>query len=140
MWMSDQSGSGVGDAARDVLPLLSIMLKLSGGDLPATEDPYSSGNSSESESEDEQDWADWASDGGDGQRCVSLFDDQELPSATDCVAYDAKKHKFDLVRTSERLGARYRIVHCPVLNFCYKALDFHQRARLVNYIRKQVRQ
>ncbi|KZV96499.1 S-adenosyl-L-methionine-dependent methyltransferase [Exidia glandulosa HHB12029] len=96
------------------------MLKLSGGDLPADEDPYSSENSSGSESDDDQDWADWQSDGGEGAGCTSLFDSEELPSATDCVAYDSKKHGFDLVQTSERLG-----------------LDFHQRARLVNYIRKQ---
>ncbi|EJD51065.1 S-adenosyl-L-methionine-dependent methyltransferase [Auricularia subglabra TFB-10046 SS5] len=96
------------------------MLKVA-GKLPQDEDPYSSGNTSSGDSDDDQDWADWQSDGGEGERCASLFEaNLDFASAADCVAHDAKQHGFDLITVSARLG-----------------LDFHQRVRLVNYIRKQ---
>ncbi|KAH7096731.1 S-adenosyl-L-methionine-dependent methyltransferase [Auriculariales sp. MPI-PUGE-AT-0066] len=96
------------------------MLKIPTSELTAQDDPYISGESS-SDDDDDQDWADWRSDQDrSGVPCVSLFDENaKLASATDCLAHDAQKHGFDLVKTAERLG-----------------LDFHQRARLINYIRK----
>ena len=86
------------------------MLKISGGDLPAHDDPHVSGESSSDDDED-QDWADWRSDGNESQAsCISLFDDAaKFASAVDCVAHDAQKHGFDLIKTSERLGVCLRI-------------------------------
>ena len=83
------------------------MLKISATDPPVDDEPCISGESSSSDDDEDQDWADWQSDGGaDGQvPCISLFDnDVKLPSATDCIAHDAQKHGFDLVKTAERLG------------------------------------
>ncbi|KAF9646710.1 protein arginine N-methyltransferase [Thelephora ganbajun] len=79
--------------------------------------------SSSSDDEDQNDpkiWDDWVSDPQENRESYSLFEDKKLASAAKAIEYDEQTHGFNLDRVSSKL-----------------ALDFHQRVRLVNYIRKQ---
>ncbi|KAH9073434.1 S-adenosyl-L-methionine-dependent methyltransferase [Lactarius deliciosus] len=91
--------------------------------LPATTlDHIETGSESGSEpAENEEVWSDWVSDSADARQCKSLFEDKLLASAGEALDYDKKTHGFDLNSFCEE-----------------KALDFHDRVRLINYIRKEV--
>ncbi|KZT28706.1 S-adenosyl-L-methionine-dependent methyltransferase [Neolentinus lepideus HHB14362 ss-1] len=86
---------------------------------PRNEDRESEG-SELAEDEEDNNFDDWVSDSVDRQPCKSLFEDKILPSVTEALEYDRKTHNFDLNAMCSRLS-----------------LDFHQRIRLVNYIRKE---
>ncbi|KAI0248224.1 S-adenosyl-L-methionine-dependent methyltransferase [Lactifluus subvellereus] len=92
--------------------------------LPATSlDLVETGSGAECESDGtnaEETWSDWVSDSANDRRCKSLFEDKLLASVTEALDYDKRTYGFDLD------------------SFCKeKALDFHSRARLINYIRKE---
>ncbi|TFK48794.1 S-adenosyl-L-methionine-dependent methyltransferase [Heliocybe sulcata] len=87
---------------------------------PRHEDRDSDSGESDAEDEEDNNFDDWVSDSVDKQPCKSLFEDKNLPSVTDALEYDKKTHGFDLNAVCSRLS-----------------LDFHQRIRLVNYIRKE---
>ncbi|KAG2009785.1 arginine N-methyltransferase 3 [Coprinopsis cinerea AmutBmut pab1-1] len=87
--------------------------------IPDPDDHYESGSSSsESEDDNDQNWDDWVSD-SEAVECPSLFEDKVLPSADEALKHDTTTHGFNLNEV------------CTKLN-----LDFHQRVRLINYIRK----
>ncbi|KAL5524274.1 hypothetical protein ACEPAF_9414 [Sanghuangporus sanghuang] len=79
-----------------------------------------SGESSSTGEDNDEDWNDWVSNEEDKKPCQSLFDGTSHPSADTALAHDKEKFGVDL----QVLAARLR-------------LDFHGRARLVNYIRKE---
>ncbi|KAH8104934.1 S-adenosyl-L-methionine-dependent methyltransferase [Phellopilus nigrolimitatus] len=79
-----------------------------------------SGDSSSTGDDDDENWDDWVSDSQNKRPCLSLFDGSEQSSAAAALAYDKEKFSVDLQALIERLG-----------------LDFHRRARLINYIRKE---
>ncbi|KAH9030338.1 S-adenosyl-L-methionine-dependent methyltransferase [Lactarius pseudohatsudake] len=90
--------------------------------LPATTlDLIETGSESGSEpTENEEVWSDWVSDSANARQCKSLFEDKLLASAGEALDYDKRTHGFDLNSFCEE-----------------KALDFHDRVRLINYIRKE---
>ncbi|KAF8272591.1 S-adenosyl-L-methionine-dependent methyltransferase [Lactarius quietus] len=91
--------------------------------LPATSLDVEAGSESGSESDEnnvEEAWSDWVSDSANATQCKSLFEDKLLASATETLDYDKRTHGFDLNSFCEE-----------------KALDFHARVRLINYIRKE---
>ena len=113
------------------------------------EDDLDSGSclSSSDEDEDQNDpktWDDWVSDSQELRECCSLFEDKKLPSVAKAVEYDEQTHGFNLDRVSSKLGKYLLYLPAPFvsstesLGCASSALDFHQRVRLVNYIRKQV--
>ncbi|KDQ16021.1 hypothetical protein BOTBODRAFT_107545 [Botryobasidium botryosum FD-172 SS1] len=73
--------------------------------------------SSDSESDEDQTFDDWIE--SDNVECRSLFEERVFPSVTLALEHDRSAHGFDLQALCTSL-----------------ALDFHQRTRLVNYIRK----
>ena len=81
-------------------------------------------NGSESSStgeDDDEDWNDWVSnEEGDNRPCISLFDGTSYPNVNAALAHDKEACGVDLLALSDRLR-----------------LDFHGRARLINYIRKE---
>ena len=112
------------------------------------EDDVDSGSclSSSEEDEDQNDpktWDDWISDSQENRECYSLFEDKKLTSVAKAVEYDEQTHGFNLDRVSSKLGEwlpSSSEVHGVRLNpnAPSAALDFHQRTRFINYIRKQV--
>lgn len=106
--------------------------------LEATEDLSSASESSEDDNGDEQNWDDFAEDTVAQQTCFSLFEDKKFPSVTETLAYDRSNHGFDLDQTCSRLGTFLHSLTDPQTNLRGIALDFHQRIRLINYIRKNV--
>ena len=113
-----------------------------GDDIDSASCPSSSG-----EDEDQNDpktWDDWASDSQQNRECYSLFEDKKLVSVAKAIEYDEQTHQFNLDRVANKLGERFWLRS----GFPWKvqlkskmpslALDFHQRIRFINYIRKQV--
>ncbi|KIO25717.1 hypothetical protein M407DRAFT_75351 [Tulasnella calospora MUT 4182] len=78
-----------------------------------------SSDASEEDNKELETFDDWIEE---ERPCKSLFDDNVLDSVTLAIEYDSKTHAFDIGTVSKRLG-----------------LDFLQRARLINYIRKEKR-
>lgn len=90
--------------------------------ISSSEQQANTGSDSVSSStgeDDDQNWDDWASDSFQTQECPSLFDKSNFPSASEAIVYDREKYGFDLNTVCSRLK-----------------LDFLNRVRLVNYIRK----
>ncbi|KAJ7465038.1 protein arginine N-methyltransferase [Mycena latifolia] len=84
------------------------------------EDGSEDGTPSSAEDDDEEEtWDDWISDSMQQRPCRSLFDEKDLPSVGEALAYDRNTHGFDLD------------VFCGRLT-----LDTHGRIRLINFIRK----
>ncbi|KIJ54463.1 hypothetical protein M422DRAFT_24410 [Sphaerobolus stellatus SS14] len=83
--------------------------------------PTHSGSESDSASSDSEDgnFEGWDTDSGT-KPCKSLFDTESFPSVEAALEHDKTKHGFDIY------------VICRELS-----LDFHKRARLINYIRKE---
>ncbi|THH06140.1 hypothetical protein EW145_g4285 [Phellinidium pouzarii] len=77
-------------------------------------------DSSSTGDDDDDDWDDWISDSHTQKLCLSLFDNSSHPNTLSALAHDKDVFGVDLEALSNRLG-----------------LDFHGRARLVNYIRKE---
>ncbi|EPQ54848.1 protein arginine N-methyltransferase [Gloeophyllum trabeum ATCC 11539] len=88
--------------------------------LPNNEDRESASSGSEVEDEEDNNFDDWVSESVEEQPCVSLFDEKTLSSVSEALKYDKEVHGFDLDLVCSNLS-----------------LDFHQRIRLINYIRKQ---
>ncbi|KAG8957196.1 hypothetical protein FRC00_004353 [Tulasnella sp. 408] len=76
-----------------------------------------SSDASEEDNKELETFDDWIEE---ERPCKSLFDDNVLDSVTLAIEYDSKTHGFDIGAVSKRLG-----------------LDFLQRARLINHIRKE---
>ena len=98
--------------------------------------------SSSEDSDDDQNYDDWVSASGD-PRAKSLFEERELANIAEALTYDRETYGFDLGAFSKQLG------NAPIMapgggfglylsDPKIKALDVHQRIRLVNYIRSQV--
>ncbi|KAF7964712.1 hypothetical protein HWV62_3685 [Athelia sp. TMB] len=96
----------------------SMSVRLANLAACADEDSRSQSSSS-SEDDQDQSWDDFAEESIAQQPCLSLFDSKQFPSVTEALDYDRKQHQFDLDGTCSRLS-----------------LDFHQRIRLINFIRK----
>ncbi|KAI0265674.1 S-adenosyl-L-methionine-dependent methyltransferase [Gloeopeniophorella convolvens] len=95
---------------------MSLHLPAASLDLAET---HSESGSESNGSDVEESWSDWVSDSANSKPCKSLFEEKMLGSAAEALDYDKKAHKFDLNA------------------FCKdKALGFHGRVRLINYIRK----
>ncbi|KAI5123085.1 hypothetical protein M0805_001441 [Coniferiporia weirii] len=77
-------------------------------------------SSSTGDDDDDENWDDWVSDSQERRPCFSLFDGSAHPGADAALVYDKQTFGVDL----EALCARL-------------TLDFHARARLINYIRKE---
>ncbi|KAG8961698.1 hypothetical protein FRC03_005061 [Tulasnella sp. 419] len=95
---------------------MSIRLPASAIQTPVDDDNDGSSAASSENNEELEGYSDWVED---EQPCKSLFDGKVLDSANAAVEYDKTNHGFDIHEVSNRLE-----------------LDFHQRARLINYIRK----
>jgi type I protein arginine methyltransferase len=107
-----------------------------------TKSAASESGSESSESDNDQEFGDWVSDTADQQPCRSLFDEQILPNVTAALSHDKSVHGFDLEAVSSNLC---ELVFKSVMevmkltnDIIQSALDFHQRIRLINYIRKEV--
>mgnify|MGYP006876498901 CR=1 FL=1 len=81
-------------------------------------------SSSESAGAESANFSDWASSLHGARRTKSLFDDNLLDSPEEAVAYDARVHQFNLDQVLAGLSLK----------------DDYARIRLVNYIRKEVRE
>ncbi|KAG8988368.1 hypothetical protein FRB90_002795 [Tulasnella sp. 427] len=79
-----------------------------------------SSDASEEDNKELETFDDWIEE---ERPCKSLFDENILDSATLAIEYDTKTHAFDISEVSKRLG-----------------LDFFQRARLINHIRRELGQ
>jgi len=103
---------------------------------------------SSDEDEDQNDpktWDDWVSDPQETRECYSLFEGKKFASVAKAVEHDEQTHGFNLDRASSKLGQSISFpTQSPLLGpteikiSLTPALDFHQRVRLINYIRKQV--
>jgi hypothetical protein len=95
--------------------------------------------------DDDQGWDDWVSDPTQSQPpSKSLFDEQSFKTVAEALGYDKETHGFDFLTICSSLcQCRHlehpltRLLTCPQL--LYKALDVHQRIRLINFVRKTVR-
>ncbi|KDQ49228.1 hypothetical protein JAAARDRAFT_43018, partial [Jaapia argillacea MUCL 33604] len=89
------------------------------GDFTEPEhDPEISSSSGSEDDAEDNNFDDWVSD--EAQPCKSLFEEKTFPSAVEALAYDKATHGVDLETVFGKLS-----------------LDFLQRIRLVNYIRKE---
>ncbi|KAA1472227.1 S-adenosyl-L-methionine-dependent methyltransferase [Dentipellis sp. KUC8613] len=95
-----------------------MSLRLRAAPVDLSDDGDTSGSESTDNAGEEETWSDWVSDSA--QKCQSLFEPKTFPSVADALAFDRDTHGFDLEAVCKRLS-----------------LDFLQRARLINYIRKQ---
>jgi protein arginine N-methyltransferase 3 len=77
-----------------------------------------SDHSSSNDDEDDQNWDEWVSDSL-LSKTLSLFENKQFVSVAEALEYDKLAHGFDLNDICSRLS-----------------LDFHQRIRLINFIRK----
>jgi hypothetical protein len=121
---------------------LAMSIRLSSSDAIRRDVHDHSSASSSSSGEDDETWEDWVSDSAESRPCHSLFDDATFPSVKESLAYDATKHAFDLDRVCSRLGQCIALIDfkgCIMEYSLYLALDFHQRIRFINYIRKEAR-
>lgn len=82
--------------------------------------PPGSDTSSSTGDDDDENWDDWVSESEKKKSYMSLFDSSSLPSVEAVLKYDKEKFGVDLEEISKKLD-----------------LDFHRRARLINYIRKE---
>lgn len=82
--------------------------------------PPGSDTSSSTGDDDDENWDDWVSESESKKSYMSLFDSSSFPSVEAVLKYDKEKFGVDLEEISKKLD-----------------LDFHRRARLVNYIRKE---
>lgn len=82
--------------------------------------PPESDTSSSTGDDDDENWDDWVSESENKKSYMSLFDSSSLPSVEAVLKYDKEKFGVDLEEISKKLD-----------------LDFHRRARLINYIRKE---
>jgi len=118
--------------------------------IQGPEDDIDSGSrlSSSDEDEDQDDpktWDDWVSDPQETRECYSLFEDKKLASGAKAVEHDEQTHGFNLDHASSKLGESISfptqtslLGPTEIKISLAPALDFHQRVRLINYIRKQV--
>ena len=101
-------------------------------------------SSSDSEEDNDQTWDDWVSDSNAQLETKSLFDEQVLPSVERALAYDRETHKFDLEEFCKSICTFCVAAQLDTLTNWQSdvgsALDFHGRIRLVNYIRRNVRE
>lgn len=81
--------------------------------------PSGSDTSSSTGDDDDENWDDWVSESESKKTYMSLFDSSSLPSVEAVLKYDKENFGVDLEEISKKLN-----------------LDFHRRARLINYIRK----
>ncbi|TFY72550.1 hypothetical protein EVG20_g489 [Dentipellis fragilis] len=95
-----------------------MSLRLRAAPVDLSDDGNTSGSESIDNTGEEETWSDWVSDSA--QKCQSLFEPKTFPSVAEALAFDRDTHDFDLEAVCKRLS-----------------LDFLQRARLINYIRKQ---
>lgn len=82
--------------------------------------PPGSDTSSSTGDDDDENWDDWVSESENKKSYMSLFDSSSFPSVEAVLKYDKEKFGVDLEEISRKLY-----------------LDFHRRARLINYIRKE---
>ena len=105
---------------------------------PVSDNDHQSGSSDEDDNDDN--WDDFAEDSIAQQPCVSLFEDKTFPSVTEALENDKSKYNFDIDKLCSRISAYFIDLHIlPIFWLFGLDLDFHQRIRLVNYIRKNVR-
>lgn len=92
------------------------------GVLDGDEPPHSPTDASSSTGEDDdENWNDWGSDAAaENTLCVSLFDGTTHSGVSSALAHDRETHNVDFEALCKNLK-----------------LDFHRRARLINYIRKE---
>lgn len=119
---------------------MSVNITASSVAIPYEDDDDHSQGSGQSEEDNKEleNFDDWIDE--EGQKTKSLFDDTFLDSANACIAYDKEHHQFDLLGTSSKLGALYkRWMRYSSRLLLVPGLDFLQRIKLINYIRKEVR-
>jgi len=90
------------------LPLSSFLERSAGSDS----------DSSSTGEDDDQNWDDWESDSFQKQECPSLFDNSNLPSASEAIIYDREKYGFDLDSICLKLSKSRYIYFKPLSSDC----------------------